>query len=494
MADVMADGEGSGAEIARHDGHEGHDGSARIVPLSRAAGSGGIGFDAANEAAGARLPRPLTLADPLYGTVRVAAWAAALLATPPFRRLAGVSLSDVPGELLFGRPFPSRLDHAIGVYHLARLARPRDRALQAAALAHDLGHGPFSHLTEPLMRERLGADHEARSARLLDAVRAGLTPGAARLLRWLDWDEVGRLVMGGGGGRGALLNGRLDYDNCDNVARFLLASGLGTPGYDPPALARALRPLPLDSAATAMNGGLRPARPAMMLGAGDAAACAEDARRGARVYLVEQAAAEARGWQADRTTVYRFLHEGHRNLAAHAMLRKAVDLAAATDVLPADFFDLTDAGALRVLARALDRGLVELVRRVRAGDGWLHRCAWEAEIAPGARAIPAIVARWRERLALEGALAAEAGLAPRDVIVEVLVSGAARALPPFAPTERPDALSRPPEPAPAPQVLHLFLPADAGRDYARRLRQAAVRLLAPLGALARCDDDRDEEQ
>jgi HD domain-containing protein len=475
--------------------------AARTMSPVRAAGPGAFdgfgGFDT-----GERLPRPRTLADPLYGRVRVAAWAAALLATPPFRRLAGVSLSDVPGELLFDRPFPSRLDHAIGVYHLARLSRPRDRALQAAALAHDLGHGPFSHLTEPLMRERLGADHEARSARLLDDVRAGLAPGTGRLLGWLDWAEVGQLVMGGGDdGRGALLNGRLDYDNCDNVARFLLASGLGTPGYDPPALARALRPLPRGASVGAMRRNGQPAqaaRPALMMagarGDGDTAACAVGARRGVRVYIVEQAEPEARGWQADRATVYRFLHEGHRNLAAHAMLRKAVDLAAATHVLPAGFFDLTDRAALRALERALDRGLVELVRRVRVGDGWLHRCVWEAEIAPGARAIPETVARWRERLALEAALAGEAGLAPRDVIVEVLVSGAARALPPFAPERRPEALVWPPEPEPSPQVLHLFLPADAGRDYARRLRQAAERMLAPLGAVARCGSTERDEQ
>src|SRR5262249_60785439 len=84
--------------------------------------------------------RPRAFVDPLYGEVRVASWAAALLATPPFQRLAGVSLSDVPGALLFGRPFPSRLAHTLGVYHLARLPRPRDRTLPAAALVHDLGH------------------------------------------------------------------------------------------------------------------------------------------------------------------------------------------------------------------------------------------------------------------------------------------------------------------------------------------------------------------
>ncbi|HUY76296.1 MAG TPA: HD domain-containing protein, partial [Ktedonobacterales bacterium] len=137
-----------------------------------------------------RATRVGVFADPLYGVVPVAQWAEDLLATAPFRRLAGVSLSNAPGDLLFERPFPSRLEHSLGVYHLARLARPRDRAVQAAALAHDLGHGPFSHMIEPLMRERLGVNHEQRSTTLLASALASLTGAAARRLAWLDPAEV----------------------------------------------------------------------------------------------------------------------------------------------------------------------------------------------------------------------------------------------------------------------------------------------------------------
>src|SRR6478609_8239342 len=126
--------------------------------------------------------RPRTYPDPLYGEVRLSGWISPLLDTPPFRRLSGVSLSDVPGEMLFRLPFPSRLDHSRGVYALARAARPRDRALHVAALAHDLGHGPFSHLTEPLMIETLGCDHEQRAARKLAEVRTQLSPAALRRL------------------------------------------------------------------------------------------------------------------------------------------------------------------------------------------------------------------------------------------------------------------------------------------------------------------------
>lgn len=422
--------------------------------------SGGIG----------RATRPMLRADALYGTVRVAGWATALLSTPPFQRLAGVSLSDVPGELLFGHSFPSRLDHTLGVYHLARLARPRDRALQVAALAHDLGHGPFSHLTEPLMYEQLGEGHEARSARLLEGVRAALPPALARQVAWLDWDEVRHLVRADGpDGRGSLLNGLLDYDNMDNVARFLVAAGMGTPGYDPVALARALRPFALDTTE------------------------AEDSasRDAERVYVQVSAEAEARAWQMDRAHVYRFLHEGHRNLAAHAMLRKAVDLAAATGILPPNFFDMTDGQALRLLEQALDRGLVALVQRVQSDVSLLHRCVWEGEATADMREIPTMLSGWRERLALESRLAGEAGLAAHEVIVDTIISKAERRLPPFAAGHRPSTL--PSSAAPAsrhqePRVLHIFVAAGTAPDYVRRLRMAAERCFVPMGVTPRDDE------
>jgi len=415
----------------------------------RAAGSGGLG----------RTGRSLVLPDPLYGGVRVAAWAAALIATPPFRRLAGVSLSDVPGELLFGRPFPSRLDHTLGVYCLARLARPHDRTLQAAALAHDLGHGPFSHLTEPLMRERLGLDHEQRSARLLDDVRDALSDGARRQLAWLDWDEVAALVIGRVDGRGALLNGPVDYDNADNVARFLLASGLAQPSYDPQALTRALRPLPPERA-TATE----------------------------RTYLQAAAEGAALAWRADRERLYHFLHDGHRNLAAHAMLRKAIDLAAVADLLSPDVFDLTDAAALRLLRAAPDRGVRALTERVLAGERRHYRCVWEAQAPASVRAIPELLRHTRERLALEKRLAGESALLPHEVIVEAIVSRAQRSLPPIEQPGRPGAYIRTPPALPAPRVIHVFAAPDAAPDYIHRLRLAAERLFVPLGASPVADD------
>jgi uncharacterized protein len=411
--------------------------------------------------------RPEVWADELYGEVRVSGWAAALLATPPFQRLAGVSLSDVPGELLLGRPFPSRLDHTRGVYHLARLARPRDRALQAGALAHDLGHGPFGHVTEPLMREWLGCNHEERSARKLAEVRDALTPAARRYLSWLDWDDVAALVVGAGKDqRGALLNGRLDYDNLDNVGRFLHASGLGRPTYGAAQLARALRLVPPEALAGAH--------------AGDA--------RHEPVFLLAQAEQDGLAWQADRARLYGYLHADHSNIAPHAMLRKAVELAHEGHALPDDFLEMTDDAALRCLAEAAVPGAAQITQRVAAGNEQRYVCALEADIT-AAHAARVPFAEWRAHLRWEAEVAGEAGLAPHEVIAEVVVSSAGRPLPPLSATGRAGTFVWLPAPLPAPRVLHIFVPTGTPRDYIRRLAAAAERRLAAFSIVSRMTTD-----
>lgn len=390
-------------------------------------------------------------ADDLYGTLPIARWAQALLELAPFQRLASVSLSDVPGALLFRRPFPSRLAHSRGVYYLARQARPRDRALHAAALAHDLGHGPFSHLTEPLMIERLGVDHERRSVELLRLALRLARGDTARLLAWLDADEVAALMLGGGPeGRGALLNGALDYDNLDNVARFLKASRLGEPGYDPRALARELR---LTEQA--------PGEPA--------------------VALTTDGAAQAQAWLDDRRRVYRYLCAGERNLALHGMLRKAVDLAAEAGMIAPEFFDMTDAETLRLLRYGVSLGAATLAEA--AARDQLYRRVWETTAPAEGDQFAPLFAQGRSRLALEERIAHEAGLAPHEVVLSYTLARGERALPPtLAPlpgraAPLASASASPARPSAPERTISLLIAPAAGRDYLRRARMAAERML-----------------
>src|SRR3982751_503761 len=103
---------------------------------------------------------------------------ARLVDTAEFQRLRRVRQLGL-AHFAYQAAEHSRFTHSLGAYHLAtrildRLASkypisPDDRiAVRVAALVHDIGHGPFSHVVESI----LGFHHEDFSA---EAVLSGET-------------------------------------------------------------------------------------------------------------------------------------------------------------------------------------------------------------------------------------------------------------------------------------------------------------------------------
>lgn len=337
----------------------------------------------------------MRIKDHLYGTIDLHPWTARIVQTAVFDRLRGVSLSSLPPVFWSDLARASRWEHCVGVYHLATLARPGDLEFQAAALLHDAGQPPFSHLAEHLMVEMLGVDHEERVAELIDRM------GARRLVPEIDWDEVPGLILGEG--RGQLLNGTMDLDNIDYPLRS--SDDLRT-GYDARRLAMGL---------VVYNG---------------------------TVALRPETENEAIAWQRTRRWLYGRYYS-HGNLVPHAMLRKAVEMVAAAGALPTTFFDLTNSEALDFLA-GFDTTR-PILDRLWALDSYV--CVWEVVTAPELH-IP-----WRDMLALEAEVARRAGLQPVDVVLELSTSRAARPLPPFLVDGR---LSPVAGPAPSDRILHVF--------------------------------------
>jgi HD superfamily phosphohydrolase len=120
-----------------------------------------------------------TYHDPLHRGIQLdssqpaEAMVMALVDTAPFQRLRRVRQLG-PAFLTFHGAESSRFTHSLGVFHLARRAFNRllvinpqletHRALvYAAALLHDIGHGPLSHTGE----EMFGLHHESWSSRVI---------------------------------------------------------------------------------------------------------------------------------------------------------------------------------------------------------------------------------------------------------------------------------------------------------------------------------------
>ena len=179
-----------------------------------------------------------TYHDPLHGAISLdrqlpaEALVVDLIDTAPFQRLRRIRQLG-PAYLTFHGAESSRFTHSLGVLQLARQALTGLRRqapeleqqaglLYAAALLHDVGHGPLSHSGE----EMYGLRHESWSGRLIrnhPALRDRLeayAPGSADAVA--DLLEHGHYVQPA---IKALVSSQLDCDRLDYLVRDSYSTG-----------------------------------------------------------------------------------------------------------------------------------------------------------------------------------------------------------------------------------------------------------------------------
>jgi HD superfamily phosphohydrolase len=180
----------------------------------------------------------------------------ALVATSELQRLRRVRQLGLASLVVPGAEH-SRFAHALGTGHvMGRLcdriaqvegALPNEQRLDplarmealAAAILHDLGHGPFSHLYEDVLpsalkhedwTEQLIAHSDSEVHRALEGIASGSAARVARLVRGEH-----RLSY-----LGHAVSGTLDVDRCDYLLRDSLMTGVRYGVYDLDWLLRAL--------------------------------------------------------------------------------------------------------------------------------------------------------------------------------------------------------------------------------------------------------------
>jgi HD superfamily phosphohydrolase len=176
-----------------------------------------------------------------------------LVDTPEFQRLRHIKqLSTV--RLVYPSANHTRFEHSLGVYHLASQALSHlgidgDRAdhLRAAALLHDIGHGPYGHQTEHIIMRHTGRHHDEIEWLLTDP-EAGHPNGepATQTVHdtlvdhGLDPERVAAHVRGEGE-LGQLVSGELDVDRMDYLVRDAHHTGVPYGTIDTGRLVRELR-------------------------------------------------------------------------------------------------------------------------------------------------------------------------------------------------------------------------------------------------------------
>ncbi|XP_052896554.1 deoxynucleoside triphosphate triphosphohydrolase SAMHD1 [Anopheles moucheti] len=124
-------------------------------------------------------PSDLTVYDAVYGTFQLPSYVRTVVASEEFTRLKHLKQLGV-SNAVFGTALHTRYDHSLGACYLAgRLLNEVNKTLNKpitederkcvmlAAVLHDLGHGPFSHLWEKFV-EAYGSHwkHERSSVEL----------------------------------------------------------------------------------------------------------------------------------------------------------------------------------------------------------------------------------------------------------------------------------------------------------------------------------------
>ena len=319
--------------------------------------------------------------DSVHGHVRLSPVAVELIDTPAFQRLRHVKqLSTV--RLVYPSANHTRFEHSLGVYHLARQALdgldvdPDTAAhVRVAALLHDVGHGPYGHQTEGIIRRRTGRDHDEVGWLLTDSDRE-----ICRVLErnGLDPERVAALIAGGEG-VGALISGELDVDRMDYLVRDAHHTGVPYGTVDTGRLVNELRLT--DSPERAL-------------------------------VLAEGNVATAESLLVARSLMNAVVYRHHVSRVAGAMLERACER----------YLDRTDA-TIAEFRRMADHDLLVALREEvpELGDRIEHRDLYKRAVWVGLGDVPAgtVDAAHDEELAAEREIADRVGIDRESVIVDV---------------------------------------------------------------------------
>ena len=111
--------------------------------------------------------------DPIHGNIKFKGVFHDLLETPEIQRLYHIKQLGF-AHLVFPGAHHTRLEHSLGTFKIAveatnqlNLNKQEKDILCCASLLHDIGHGPFSHTLESILRDSLNVDHVDLTKKIL---------------------------------------------------------------------------------------------------------------------------------------------------------------------------------------------------------------------------------------------------------------------------------------------------------------------------------------
>ncbi len=163
---------------------------------------------------------------------------------PTFQRLRKLKQLAL-ANLVYPGANHTRFDHSLGAFHVAsRMASvlgiddANQRIIRLAALLHDVGHGPFSHVSEPILKKHSASRVELKPKQqvheLITAQIIREDQHLARLILEDDREQVIRLLGGSGSFKlfQEIVSGPMDADKQDYLLRDNYFCGVKYGLYD----------------------------------------------------------------------------------------------------------------------------------------------------------------------------------------------------------------------------------------------------------------------
>jgi hypothetical protein len=241
------------------------------------------------------------------------------------QRLKHIDLSAVPNWISPFVSTASRYQHSRGVGNLSLQVsggtKHEKLLLTAAAILHDVGDGPFPHISDQIMKEKLGFTHEGA---LKFAFENSPVKDHSVLDRYnIDIGEISS-VLEGKHHISPLLYGFPDLDNADNIYRFMLtipSKHLGESSYLPSEISKSMS-LKMEELAIPYD--LR------------------------------------KKWLTDYKKVYHFLWNDYANMIGWTMLGRALRIQ--KEYFTPNFFRLTNREAYKIIKQKLPKLTIGLMR------------------------------------------------------------------------------------------------------------------------------------
>ena len=174
--------------------------------------------------------------DPIHGFIRLSSDEAEIVETPAFQRLRGIRQLAM-ANMVYPGALHTRFDHTLGVFHITgllcdvfRFPDEEKRLVRLSALVHDLGHGPFSHVSEGALelfadrdrlKDRLKTDNNAK---IHEFLTQDLLRSDAQLNHLIGGSTIAKIISLLSYGYGepilkSVVSGPLDADKQDYLLR-----------------------------------------------------------------------------------------------------------------------------------------------------------------------------------------------------------------------------------------------------------------------------------